>query len=132
MEERCICCHSSPKQQVLVTRLIKFGIGKTPAAIGNGASDMGILPKAEVGVGINGLGGVQAVMFREDEDYLLHISENQETRGVGRGSDRWDLGGHSCSASTLPSIFFKIWDLGGSPYFSALLFSSGYVTLRTR
>ena len=121
MEEKCICCHSSPKQQVLVSRLIKFGIGKTPAAIGNGASDMGILPKAEVGVGINGFGGVQADMFREDEDYLLHISENQETRGVGRGLDPWDPGGHSYATSTLPSIFFKIWDPGGSLLFFSII-----------
>ncbi|XP_027329420.1 putative phospholipid-transporting ATPase 9 isoform X1 [Abrus precatorius] len=57
-----ICCRSSPKQKALVTRLVKYGTGKTTLAIGDGANDVGMLQEADVGVGISGVEGMQAVM----------------------------------------------------------------------
>nr|XP_027190290.1 putative phospholipid-transporting ATPase 9 isoform X2 [Cicer arietinum] len=57
-----ICCRSSPKQKALVTRLVKHGTGKTTLAIGDGANDVGMLQEADVGVGISGVEGMQAVM----------------------------------------------------------------------
>lgn len=57
-----ICCRSSPKQKALVTRLVKEGTGKTTLAIGDGANDVGMLQEADVGVGISGVEGMQAVM----------------------------------------------------------------------
>ncbi|OVA17006.1 Cation-transporting P-type ATPase [Macleaya cordata] len=57
-----ICCRSSPKQKALVTRLVKIGTGKTTLAIGDGANDVGMLQEAEIGVGISGAEGMQAVM----------------------------------------------------------------------
>ncbi|KAF7135897.1 hypothetical protein RHSIM_Rhsim08G0132100 [Rhododendron simsii] len=57
-----ICCRSSPKQKALVTRLVKEGTGKTTLAIGDGANDVGMLQEADIGVGISGAEGMQAVM----------------------------------------------------------------------
>ncbi|CAL9180194.1 unnamed protein product [Musa hybrid cultivar] len=58
-----ICCRVSPKQKALVvTRLVKEGTGKTTLAIGDGANDVGMIQEADVGVGISGLEGMQAVM----------------------------------------------------------------------
>ncbi|XP_058774450.1 putative phospholipid-transporting ATPase 9 [Vicia villosa] len=57
-----ICCRSSPKQKALVTRLVKYGTGKTTLAIGDGANDVGMLQEADIGVGISGVEGMQAVM----------------------------------------------------------------------
>ncbi|XP_043702354.1 putative phospholipid-transporting ATPase 9 isoform X2 [Telopea speciosissima] len=57
-----ICCRSSPKQKALVTRLVKVGTGKTTLAIGDGANDVGMLQEADIGVGISGVEGMQAVM----------------------------------------------------------------------
>lgn len=57
-----ICCRSSPKQKALVTRLVKDGIGKITLAIGDGANDVGMLQEADIGVGISGVEGMQAVM----------------------------------------------------------------------
>uniref|UniRef100_A0A5B6Z7T4 Phospholipid-transporting ATPase n=1 Tax=Davidia involucrata TaxID=16924 RepID=A0A5B6Z7T4_DAVIN len=57
-----ICCRSSPKQKALVTRLVKRGNGKTTLAIGDGANDVGMLQEADIGVGISGVEGMQAVM----------------------------------------------------------------------
>ncbi|KAH9625072.1 hypothetical protein KSS87_010562 [Heliosperma pusillum] len=57
-----ICCRSSPKQKALVTRLVKNGTKKTTLAIGDGANDVGMLQEADIGVGISGVEGMQAVM----------------------------------------------------------------------
>ncbi|KAG8094537.1 hypothetical protein GUJ93_ZPchr0012g21779 [Zizania palustris] len=57
-----ICCRVSPKQKALVTRLVKEGIGKITLAIGDGANDVGMIQEADIGVGISGVEGMQAVM----------------------------------------------------------------------
>nr|GMD33737.1 probable phospholipid-transporting ATPase 4 [Ipomoea batatas] len=57
-----ICCRVSPKQKALVTRLVKQGTGKTTLAIGDGANDVGMIQEADIGVGISGAEGMQAVM----------------------------------------------------------------------
>ncbi|ESW10347.1 hypothetical protein PHAVU_009G201600 [Phaseolus vulgaris] len=57
-----ICCRSSPKQKALVTRLVKIKTGSTTLAIGDGANDVGMLQEADIGIGINGVEGMQAVM----------------------------------------------------------------------
>ncbi|KAG2261346.1 hypothetical protein Bca52824_068425 [Brassica carinata] len=65
LASRCssvICCRSSPKQKALVTRLVKSGTGRTTLAIGDGANDVGMLQEADIGVGISGAEGMQAVM----------------------------------------------------------------------
>ena len=56
-----ICCRSSPKQKALVTRLVKHS-DKVTLAIGDGANDVGMLQEADIGVGISGVEGMQAVM----------------------------------------------------------------------
>ncbi|XP_021638647.2 phospholipid-transporting ATPase 6 isoform X2 [Hevea brasiliensis] len=57
-----ICCRVSPKQKALVTRLVKEGTGRTTLAIGDGANDVGMIQEADIGVGISGVEGMQAVM----------------------------------------------------------------------
>ncbi|KAK9069711.1 hypothetical protein SSX86_010105 [Deinandra increscens subsp. villosa] len=57
-----ICCRVSPKQKAMVTRLVKEGSGKTTLAIGDGANDVGMIQEADIGVGISGVEGMQAVM----------------------------------------------------------------------
>ncbi|CAJ2642055.1 unnamed protein product [Trifolium pratense] len=57
-----ICCRSSPKQKALVTRLVKIKTGCTTLAIGDGANDVGMLQEADIGIGISGVEGMQAVM----------------------------------------------------------------------
>ncbi|OAY83044.1 putative phospholipid-transporting ATPase 4 [Ananas comosus] len=57
-----ICCRVSPKQKALVTRLVNEGTGQTTLAIGDGANDVGMIQEADIGVGISGVEGMQAVM----------------------------------------------------------------------
>ncbi|XP_015879082.2 probable phospholipid-transporting ATPase 8 [Ziziphus jujuba] len=57
-----ICCRSTPKQKARVTRLVKLETGKTTLSVGDGANDVGMLQEADIGVGISGVEGMQAVM----------------------------------------------------------------------
>ncbi|KAK9088134.1 hypothetical protein Scep_027216 [Stephania cephalantha] len=57
-----ICCRVSPKQKALVTRSVKEYTGGTILAIGDGANDVGMIQEADIGVGISGMEGMQAVM----------------------------------------------------------------------
>ncbi|KAJ0779086.1 putative P-type phospholipid transporter [Helianthus annuus] len=57
-----ICCRVSPKQKALVVRLVKEGTGRTTLGIGDGANDVGMIKEADIGIGISGVEGMQAVM----------------------------------------------------------------------
>ena len=58
-----IACRVSPKQKALLVRTVKKCISPTPVtlAIGDGANDVAMLQEAQVGVGISGREGQQAV-----------------------------------------------------------------------
>ncbi|KAF8037556.1 hypothetical protein BT93_B0438 [Corymbia citriodora subsp. variegata] len=57
-----IFCRSSPKQKALVTRLVRLKLGKTTLSVGDGGNDVSMLQEADIGVGISGVEGLQAVM----------------------------------------------------------------------
>ncbi|KDP45335.1 hypothetical protein JCGZ_09584 [Jatropha curcas] len=70
-----ICCRSTPKHKALVTRLVKTETGKTTLAIGDGANDVGMLQEADIGVGISGVEGMQAVMASDFSIAQFHFLE---------------------------------------------------------
>ncbi|OUM60692.1 hypothetical protein PIROE2DRAFT_13466 [Piromyces sp. E2] len=55
-----ICCRVSPLQKSLVVKLVKNHIDAITLAIGDGANDVNMIQAAHVGVGINGMEGLQA------------------------------------------------------------------------
>jgi P-type E1-E2 ATPase len=57
-----ICCRVSPLQKAVVTKVVKESTKRTTLAIGDGANDVGMIQSADVGVGISGQEGRQAVM----------------------------------------------------------------------
>ncbi|THH16144.1 hypothetical protein EW146_g4435 [Bondarzewia mesenterica] len=59
--EAVVCCRVSPKQKALVVKLVKEGLGSMTLAIGDGANDVSMIQAADVGVGISGEEGLQAV-----------------------------------------------------------------------
>lgn len=56
-----ICCRVSPLQKAQIVRLIKDNLGVMCLAIGDGANDVSMIQAADVGVGISGEEGLQAV-----------------------------------------------------------------------
>ncbi|KAG8957682.1 hypothetical protein FRC05_009699, partial [Tulasnella sp. 425] len=66
--EAVICCRVSPKQKAQIVRLVKDGIDVVTLAIGDGANDVSMIQAADVGVGISGEEGLQAV---NSSDYAI-------------------------------------------------------------
>uniref|UniRef100_A0A4W6EVQ2 Phospholipid-transporting ATPase n=1 Tax=Lates calcarifer TaxID=8187 RepID=A0A4W6EVQ2_LATCA len=57
-----ICCRSTPLQKSQVVRLIQDQLGAMTLAVGDGANDVSMIQTADVGIGISGQEGMQAVM----------------------------------------------------------------------
>jgi phospholipid-translocating ATPase len=66
--EAVICCRVSPLQKALIVRLVKNRLGAMTLAIGDGANDVSMIQAADVGVGISGEEGLQAV---NSSDYAI-------------------------------------------------------------
>ncbi|KAJ1665757.1 phospholipid transporting ATPase [Coemansia sp. RSA 1646] len=63
-----LCCRVSPLQKALVVRLVKEGLGTLCLSVGDGANDVSMIQEADVGIGISGEEGLQAVMA---SDYAI-------------------------------------------------------------
>ncbi|KAI9298383.1 phospholipid-translocating P-type ATPase, partial [Neoconidiobolus thromboides FSU 785] len=55
-----VCCRVSPLQKALIVKLVKKKSSAITLAIGDGANDVSMIQAAHVGVGINGMEGLQA------------------------------------------------------------------------
>ncbi|XP_048208111.1 phospholipid-transporting ATPase IK-like [Perognathus longimembris pacificus] len=71
LASRCqavICCRMTPKQKALVVGLVKKYQQVVTLAIGDGANDVNMIKTADIGVGLMGQEGMQAV---QSSDYVL-------------------------------------------------------------
>uniref|UniRef100_H0WYT5 Phospholipid-transporting ATPase n=1 Tax=Otolemur garnettii TaxID=30611 RepID=H0WYT5_OTOGA len=57
-----LCCRSTPLQKSMVVKLVRSKLKAMTLAIGDGANDVSMIQVADVGVGILGQEGMQAVM----------------------------------------------------------------------
>uniref|UniRef100_A0A8C8S012 Phospholipid-transporting ATPase n=1 Tax=Pelusios castaneus TaxID=367368 RepID=A0A8C8S012_9SAUR len=65
LARRCrsvLCCRSTPLQKSMVVKLVRNKLKAMTLAIGDGANDVSMIQVADVGVGISGPEGMQAVM----------------------------------------------------------------------
>jgi phospholipid-translocating P-type ATPase (flippase) len=63
-----ICCRMTPKQKADIVIIMRKKTGKLALAIGDGANDVPMIKEADVGVGISGKEGMQAV---QSSDYSI-------------------------------------------------------------
>jgi magnesium-transporting ATPase (P-type) len=63
-----ICCRASPLQKARIVSLMRQKTGKLALAIGDGANDVGMILQADVGIGVSGKEGRQAVLA---SDYAI-------------------------------------------------------------
>lgn len=62
MCESVVCCRATPQQKGNVVKLVRDHLNKMTLAIGDGANDVSMIQTADIGVGISGQEGMQAVM----------------------------------------------------------------------
>ncbi|RZF38045.1 hypothetical protein LSTR_LSTR006444 [Laodelphax striatellus] len=57
-----LCCRATPLQKAYIVRIVKQELKTRTLAIGDGANDVSMIQTADVGIGISGHEGMQAVM----------------------------------------------------------------------
>ncbi|KAG4068488.1 hypothetical protein HA402_004829 [Bradysia odoriphaga] len=57
-----LCCRSTPLQKAYLVKIVKEELHLSTLAIGDGANDVSMIQMADIGVGISGQEGMQAVM----------------------------------------------------------------------
>jgi phospholipid-translocating ATPase len=71
-----LCCRSTPLQKAFLVKVVKEELRMSTLAIGDGANDVSMIQMADVGVGICGQEGMQAVMASDFAVPKFKILEN--------------------------------------------------------
>lgn len=101
-----LCCRVSPAQKAAVVSMVKTGLDVMTLSIGDGANDVAMIQEADVGVGIAGEEGRQAVM---SSDYA--IGQFRFLCRLVLVHGRWS---YRRLAETISNFFYKnmIWTFG--------------------
>lgn len=95
-----LCCRVSPGQKASVVQLVKVGLDVMTLSIGDGANDVAMIQEADVGVGIAGEEGRQAVM---SSDYAIGQFRFLQRLVLVHG--RWS---YRRLAETIANFFYKV------------------------
>lgn len=95
-----LCCRVSPSQKAAVVRLVKNGLDVMTLSVGDGANDVAMIQEADVGVGIAGEEGRQAVM---SSDYAIGQFRFLQRLILVHG--RWS---YRRLAETIANFFYKV------------------------
>ena len=95
-----LCCRVSPAQKAAVVQLVRNGLDILALAIGDGANDVAMIQEANVGVGIAGEEGRQAVM---SADYAIGQFRFLQRLVLVHG--RWS---YRRLAETMANFFYKV------------------------
>ncbi|KAK2743702.1 hypothetical protein FQN55_007105 [Onygenales sp. PD_40] len=100
-----LCCRVSPAQKAAVVQMVKTGLNVMALAIGDGANDVAMIQEADVGVGIAGEEGRQAVM---SSDYAIGQFRFLQRLVLVHG--RWS---YRRLGETIANFFYKnlVWTL---------------------
>lgn len=94
-----LCCRVSPAQKAAVVQMVKNGLDVMTLSIGDGANDVAMIQEADVGVGIAGEEGRQAVM---SSDYAIGQFRFLQRLILVHG--RWS---YRRLAETIANFFYK-------------------------
>ncbi|PBP15920.1 phospholipid-translocating P-type ATPase [Diplocarpon rosae] len=94
-----LCCRVSPAQKAAVVAMVKVGLDVMTLSIGDGANDVAMIQEADVGVGIAGEEGRQAVM---SADYAIGQFRFLQRLVLVHG--RWS---YRRLAETIANFFYK-------------------------
>ena len=95
-----LCCRVSPAQKAAVVQMVKDGLDVMTLSIGDGANDVAMIQEADVGVGIAGEEGRQAVM---SSDYAIAQFRFLQRLVLVHG--RWS---YRRLAETIANFFYKV------------------------
>ena len=102
-----LCCRVSPSQKAAVVQMVKNGLDVMTLSIGDGANDVAMIQEADVGVGIAGEEGRQAVM---SSDYAIGQFRFLQRLVLVHG--RWS---YRRLGETIANFFYKVCEVFGLP-----------------
>ncbi|KAK2760297.1 hypothetical protein FQN54_002365 [Arachnomyces sp. PD_36] len=94
-----LCCRVSPAQKAAVVQMVRVGLNIMALSVGDGANDVAMIQEADVGVGIAGEEGTQAVM---SSDYAIGQFRFLQRLILVHG--RWS---YRRLAETIANFFYK-------------------------
>lgn len=94
-----LCCRVSPAQKAAVVKMVKNGLDVMTLAIGDGSNDVAMIQSADVGIGIAGEEGRQAVMCSD-----FAIGQFRYLTRLLLVHGRWS---YKRLAEMVPQFFFK-------------------------
>ena len=94
-----LCCRVSPAQKAAVVSMVKRGLNVITLGIGDGANDVAMIQQADVGVGIAGEEGRQAVMSSD-----FAIGQFRYLTRLTLVHGRWN---YRRMAETIANFFYK-------------------------
>ena len=97
-----LCCRVSPSQKAAVVQMVKSGLDVMTLSVGDGANDVAMIQKADIGVGIAGEEGRQAVM---SSDYAIGQFRFLQRLLLVHG--RWS---YRRLAEAIANFFYKVCD----------------------
>ena len=95
-----LCCRVSPSQKAAVVKMVKNGLDVMTLSIGDGANDVAMIQEADIGVGIAGEEGRQAVM---SSDYAIGQFRYLQRLVLVHG--RWS---YRRLGETIANFFYKV------------------------
>ena len=95
-----LCCRVSPSQKAAVVGLVKQGLDVMTLSVGDGANDVAMIQEADIGVGIAGEEGRQAIM---SSDYAIGQFRFLQRLVLVHG--RWS---YRRLAETIANFFYKV------------------------
>lgn len=95
-----LCCRVSPSQKAAVVQMVKNGLDVMTLSVGDGANDVAMIQEANVGVGIAGEEGRQAVM---SSDYAIGQFRFLQRLVLVHG--RWS---YRRLGETIANFFYKV------------------------
>jgi phospholipid-translocating ATPase len=95
-----LCCRVSPAQKAAVVQMVRKGLNIMALSIGDGANDVAMIQEADVGVGIAGEEGRQAVM---SSDYAIGQFRFLQRLVLVHG--RWS---YRRLGETIANFFYKV------------------------
>lgn len=95
-----LCCRVSPAQKAAVVQMVRVGLKIMALSVGDGANDVAMIQEADVGVGIAGEEGTQAVM---SSDYAIGQFRFLQRLVLVHG--RWS---YRRLAETIANFFYKV------------------------
>ncbi|GFR72418.1 phospholipid-transporting ATPase [Elysia marginata] len=125
-----VCCRATPIQKASVVKLVRDNLKKMTLSIGDGANDVSMIQTADIGVGISGQEGMQAVMASDFAIAKFRFLERLLLVHGHWNHDRLCKFSAVMFYKSLITVFILFWFQIFSGFSGSLMIDSLYLTMQ--